>query len=182
MSQTEPTTEGTKPLDPQHLLFIEKYFELNFNQTKAATAAGFSGRSARNQGYRLMRNDDIRKEIERRMADFSMGKNEVLARLANQAQGDMRDFALIQSGRSLANHPNGNLVKKFERTIHAYSSEDGETHTEEKIKLELYDAQAALVQIGRYHKLFTDNVDHTTGGDKFTSPQVFLPPVEPDES
>lgn len=176
--QSEPNTQ----LDPQYQLFVEKYFELNFNQTKAAVAAGFSARSARNQAYRLMKNDDIRKAIDQRMSEIAMSKNEVLARLSDQARGDMRDFANVKTARSLANHPNGNIVKKFKRTISTHSREDGTTETEEKIELELYDAQAAQVQMGRYHKIFTDNVDHTSGGDKLTAPMVFLPAVEPDES
>lgn len=187
MSQTESTIEGAKAenpltLDPQHLLFAEKYIELGFNQTKAAIAAGFSSKSARNQGYRLMRNDDIRAEIDRRMGELAMSKNEVLARLADQARGDMRDFANIKTAKALAQHPTGNVVKKFKRTILTTTDLDGKAiHTEEKIELELYDAQAAQVQIGRYHKLFTDNFDHTSGGDKLTAPMVFLPAVEPDE-
>ena len=51
------------------------------------------------------------------------------------------------------------LIKKVkERTVMTSNSngEETETHT---FELELYDAQAALVQLGRYHKLFTDNSD-----------------------
>ena len=178
----EQSESGNK-LDPQHQLFVDKYFELTFNQTKAAIAAGYSKRSARNQAYRLMRNDDIRKEIDRRMSEIAMSKNEVIARLSDMARGDMRDFATVKTARALASHPNGNLVKKFKRTIQTTSNLEGDTvQTKEKIEFELYDAQAAQVQIGRYHKLFTDNVDHTSGGDKLTAPMVFLPAVEPDES
>lgn len=176
--QSEPNTN----LDPQYQLFIDKYFELTFNQTKAAIAAGYSKRSARNQAYRLMKNDDIRKEIDRRLSEIAMSKNEVIARLSDQARGDMRDFATVKTAQALARHPNGNLVKKFKRTVNTTTDLDGNNlQTEEKIELELYDVQAAQVQIGRYHKLFTDNVDHTSGGDKLTAPMVFLPAVEPDE-
>src|SRR6185369_8941322 len=91
----EQSESGNK-LDPQHQLFVDKYFELTFNQTKAAIAAGYSKRSARNQAYRLMRNDDIRKEIVRRMSEIAMSKNEVIARLSDMARGDMRDFATVK--------------------------------------------------------------------------------------
>jgi len=175
-----PEIDEAPRLDPQHQLFVEKYFEHTFNQTKAAIAAGYSKKSARNEGYRLMKNDDIRKAIDKRLSELTMSKNEVLARLADHGRGDMGDFANVKSARTLANHPNSNLIKKFKRTI-STSVVDEVTHTEEKIELELYSAQDALIQIGRYHSLFTDKTDLTTGGDKLTAPMVFLPAVESDE-
>jgi phage terminase small subunit len=176
--------DAAPQLDPQYQLFIEKYFELGFNQTKAAIAAGYSKKSARNQAYRLMKNDDIRKAIELRFSELVISKNEVLVRLVAHASGDMGDFANVKSARTLANHPNSNLIKKFKRTITTTTTgKDAakETTTEERIELELYDAQGALVQLGRYHSLFTDKTDLTSGGDKLTAPIVFLPAVEPDE-
>lgn len=168
-------------LDPKHALFVDKYFELTFNATKAAIAAGYSRRSARQQGSRLLTKDDIKAEVERRFAEQVMSKSEVLARLADHARGDIRDLATVETAKQLARHPNGNLVKEFERTVTTTYLADEKKAVEEKIKLKLYDAQAAQVQIGRHHKLFTDNMDMTTGGDKLTSPQVFLPAVEPDD-
>lgn len=176
--------DAAPQLNPQEQLFVEKYFELGFNQTKAAIAAAYSKKSARNQAYRLMKKDDICKAIELRLSELVMSKNEVLARLGSQACGDMGDFANVKSARTLANHPNSNLIKKFKRTITTTTTgKDAakETVTEEKIELELYDAQGALIQIGRYHSLFTDKTDLTTGGDKLTAPMVFLPAVESDE-
>ena len=167
-------------LDPQHQLFVEKYFELSFNQTKAAIAAGYSKKSAYNQAYRLMKNDEIRKAIDEQLAHLAMSKHEVLTRLTDQARGDMGDFANVHSARTLANHPNSRLIKKFKRTI-TTSIVNEVTVTEEKIELELYDAQDAMVQLGRYHSLFTDKTDLTSGGDKLIAPTVFLPTVESDE-
>lgn len=149
-------------LDPQYQLFVDKYFELTFNGTKAAIAAGYSKKTARQQASRLLTNVNIRTAIEERLSQQIMSSNEVLARLADHARGDMRDFANIRTPIALAKHPNGNLIKKFKRTI----TTDKDGGKEEKIELELYDAQDALVQIGRYHKLFTDRVDMTTQGDK----------------
>lgn len=167
-------SETPDQLDPQHQLFVDKYFELTFNQTKAAIAAGYSKKSARNQAYRLMKNDDIRAAIDVRMAELTMGKNEVLARLADHARGDMREF-ISQSPRALSRHPNGNLIRKFKRTI----TTDKDGNKDEKIELELYDAQAALVQLGKHLGLFSDKLDLTSGGEPI-KPVVFLPQVSDD--
>ncbi len=159
------TSEVIK-LDPKHQLFVDKYFELTFNGTRAAIAAGYSRKTARQQASRLLTNADIKAEVERRLADQVMSRNEVLARLADHARGDMRDF-IDKPAKTLARHPNGNLIKKVERTITTHSDLDGKViSVEEKLKLELYDAQSAMVQLGRYHGLFQDKTDLTSGGDK----------------
>lgn len=150
-------------LDAQHQTFVDKYFELGFNGTKAAIAAKYSPKSARSQASRLLTYDNIKAEIERRLAESTMSSNEVLARLSQHGRGDMRDF-IGKSPKVLKRHPDGNLIKKIEHTIVSRTADNGKVETEEKIKLELYDAQAALVQIGRYHKLFLDRTDITSGG------------------
>jgi phage terminase small subunit len=152
-------------LDAQHQVFVDKYFELNFHQTKAAIAAGFSKKTARQQASRLLTRVDIKAEVERRLTEHAMSANEVLARLAQHARGDMRDF-INKSPTMLARHPEGNLIKKIKHTIVTSMDKEGKPEKEEKIELELYDAQAALIQIGRKHGLFMDKTDITSGGEK----------------
>ena len=163
MAEIDPTENQHNEilLDPQHLLFVDKYFEFTFNGTKAAKAAGYSAKTARQQASRLLTNVNIKAEVERRLSEQAMSRNEVLARLADHARGDMRDF-IDKSSRALIRHPNGNLIKKIKVTTTTTRIDDNISQTEEKIELELYDAQAALVQIGRYHKLFTDKADLTS--------------------
>lgn len=88
-----------------------------------------------------------------------MDTDEILVRLADHARGTMADFLnptletlnLARAEQAGKLH----LVKKFSHTI---------TEKSENISIELYDAQAALVQLGRAHSLFTDNVDVKSGG------------------
>lgn len=187
MNPVEDIPNESQLKDPQHQAFVNAYMELGFNQTQAAIKAGYSRKSARNQAYRLMKNDDIRKEINRQLEIMAMGREEVLARLAQEARGDMRDF-IGKTSAQLAKHPDGNLIRKYKNTITTttITSIDVEGNpvvektTEEKIDLELYDAQAAKVHIGRHHGLFTDKTDITSAGDKLTAPLVFLPGIEPE--
>lgn len=177
----------TSTLDPQHIAFINAYFDLGFNGTRAAIAAKYSRKTARQQASRLLTKADIRAEIDRRLEEDAMGRSEVLARLAQEARGDMRDF-IGMSSRELAKHPDGNLIKKYKNTITTttVTTVDAEGNpviektVEEKIDLELYDAQAAKIQIGRHHSLFTDKTDLTTGGEKLAAPMVFLPAIDPE--
>lgn len=87
------------------------------------------------------------------MADHAMPADEVLARLAEQARGTMADFLRTNAdgtptGFNLGPETPQHLIKKV-------------SITEKGITLELYDAQAALVQIGKAHGLFTDRTEHS---------------------
>lgn len=84
-----------------------------------------------------------------------MGADEVLHRLAEQARAGYADFineagdvdlgALLAAGK-------GHLIKKTRKD------------KDQNVIVEFYDAQAALVQVGRHFGLFTDNVDVTSAG------------------
>ncbi len=76
--------------NPQYLAFAEAYLQC-FDQTKAAIEAKYAKTSARNQGYRLMQNDDIRAYIRARMRQAAMDADEVLFHLAAVARGQSYD-------------------------------------------------------------------------------------------
>src|SRR6266478_10166914 len=88
---------------PMQRLFIEAYL-IHKNATKAAIAAGFSERSANNQGTRLMANDTIRAEIEARLAStfdrYAITSDRIIRELAKIAFGNIGDFIAVQEGGS----------------------------------------------------------------------------------
>ena len=88
-------------------------------------------------------------------------------RLAEHARGDMGDFLDITSMGFVVDLDKAkekgltHLIKKVKMRTQTTVAKDGietETHDTE---IELYDAQAALVQLGRHHALFTDKSDIT---------------------
>lgn len=134
--------------------FVEAYLANGFNATRAAVTAGYSERSARSIGSENLTKPDIRAAIDKRLKEMAMGADEVLARLTDMAGADMADF-LTASGRGVkldlkkaAGAGKLRLVKKFSKTKQGTS-------------IELYDAQAALVQLGRHHGLFLDKLAPT---------------------
>lgn len=158
-------------------VFIEEYVR-DFNATRAAKAAGYSERSAASIGQENLIKPEIFAEIQRRIKEKTMGADEVLLRLADQARGDMGDFFDVEAdGRvvfSLAKAKERNvthLIKKLKThtttrvcSVPSVSMEtvEGEETVETvtvDVEIELHDAQAALVHIGRHHKLFTDSTD-----------------------
>lgn len=139
-------------LSPQHKRFADEYL-IDLNGTQAAIRANYSEKSAAVTASRLLRNANIREYIDAEIAKQSMSAGEVLRRLAEHARGDLAEF-IGKDDNELKAHPRSWLLKKYKRTV--TKGKDGETR--EQIEIELHDPQAALVHLGRYHKLFVDRV------------------------
>ena len=142
-------------------MFCEEYVK-DFNQTRAAIRAGFSPRSAYNQGSRLMKKDEVAKKVGELISERQMGPDEVKLRLADMGRGDMGDFLDVSSMAwqldlpTAKEHNLTKLIKKLRQKTVTTISKDGtetETNTQE---IELYDAKDALKSLGNHHKLFTE--------------------------
>ena len=152
--------------------FISHYL-IDRNATRAAIRAGYSAKTAYSIGPENLKKPEIVEAIKARTNEIVMSADEVLTRLADMARGDISDLmALTTSGFTfelLIDDGNGNkipnpktkLIRKIKQKVTTYlaKSEDGEDREIIETELELYDAQAALVQIGRYHALFTDKTE-----------------------
>lgn len=133
--------------------FVEHYV-LCLNGAEAARRAGYGSAGARQEAYRLLTNVDIRAAIDERLGALAASKSEVLALLTEHARGSMADFFTVK-GRGLAldlkkaqQADKLHLVKKY-------------TKTKQGVSIEIYDAQAALALLGKYHGLFTERQDVT---------------------
>lgn len=131
--------------------FIEHYLE-TWNATEAARRAGYKGNynTLGVVGFENVRKPKIAEAIKKRLAEKAMSADEVLSRLADQARASVADFISDDDGEIdlVAVKKMGHLVKSV-------------TRTRQGLKLELHDAQAALVHIGRHHALFKDKVEHS---------------------
>lgn len=146
-------------LSKKQKAFVEHYLTC-FNATAAARRAGYSERTARQQGSRLLMKVDIRAEIDDRLNALQMQADEVLTRLTAQARGSMGDFITVD-GRGAVNinltaardKSSLHLVKKIRKV-----TKRSKTGNETTVEIELYDAQAALTQLARIHGLNNDRV------------------------
>lgn len=163
----QPASLATdRNLTDRQRLFIEKYCRC-FNATQAAREAGYSPRTARQIGQQNLSKLVIRAEIERRFAEFGMGKNEVLARLADHARGDMGLFVKVEGGKLVPDLAGAlqrgdmRLVKKIK-----FDAQGGVT-------IELYDAQKALITLASVLKLIgaTDDDSDDDWGDDEREPE-----------
>jgi phage terminase small subunit len=131
--------------------FVDEYLKTR-NATKAALAAGYSPKTAYSIGSENLKKPEVSEVIRQRTNENAMSADEVAALLAEQARGDMSDFVTFYPGMKL---PVLDLQKAYE---------NGKMRLVKKLKFlpdggvefELYDAQAAMVQVGKIHKMFTD--------------------------
>ncbi|MCP4536244.1 MAG: terminase small subunit [Chloroflexi bacterium] len=143
-------------LTSKRRIFIDEYLKC-WNAAEAARRAGYSEKTARTQGSKLLTNADIKAAIKARIAESAMSADEVLLRLGEQARGSLSDFVDID--------PSGSGVYRVNLDK---AKERGKLHliktlipTANGARIELHDAQAALVHLGRHHKLFTDKQELT---------------------
>lgn len=157
--------EETPKLTTKERLFVEYFLgESFFNATDAARRAGY--KHPNKQGPRMLVKVGIHDAIKGRLNEAAMTANEVLARLTNQARGSIADV-LTDRGEfdfeEAKRRGTVSLVKKFKTRTRKTVGMNGTHPPVEEVfhELELYDAQAALVHLGRYYKLFVDRQEIT---------------------
>lgn len=151
-----------------HEAFMEAYLR-SFNGTLAYMEAYPESTydAASVSAHRLLRNDKIRAELERRFKSATMGKFEVLERLKAVANATLFPFVKVEDdGTVLFNFSDPDakrhfhLIKKIKsRKKETFNKDNAET--EQWIEVELHDALKALELIGKYHALFTEKVIQT---------------------
>ena len=124
--------------------FCYCYYE-NFNATQAAIKAGYSEKTAAEQGCRLLKNVKVKEFLEKLRevyrTEFLLTQERVMNRHVQIALSDMRDF-ITEDGKLRSNY-DGTLVKKL--TIRSSTYSDGEIAKEDRtVTLELEDRKPSL--------------------------------------
>jgi phage terminase small subunit len=81
--------------------FVNAYLgEANGNATKAAIIAGYSERTAKQAGSRLLTHVDVQRALERRLHKAQMTADEALERVALIARADVTDISASDAIRA----------------------------------------------------------------------------------
>lgn len=150
-------------LNNKQRAFIAEYLR-DFNATQAAIRVGYSAKTARAIGSKLLTKVDIAAAIQAEISERAMGADEVLQRLAEHARGDVGDFMSIDSMSFSLDLQKAKelgltrLIKKVKDRV-VMTSKDGEETETHTLEIELYDAQSALVTLAKVHRLFTEPSD-----------------------
>lgn len=150
-------------ISPQMLLFVDHYI-VCMNGTEAARLAEYSGDDATlaATASRLLRNNKVLREIERRLATFSMSANEVLIHLTDIARGDIADALNSMGGidpLEAKRRGKSHLIKRFKTKTVTVTSQDGKHDTDSyEAEVEMYDRLDALKVLAKFHSLLIDRV------------------------
>jgi phage terminase small subunit len=152
---------------PKQRLFVREYCH-HLNATRAAIAAGYSEKGARQAGARLLTNVNVSAEIgkltQKACERLEISAENVLRELARLAFLDPRNF--YDANGALRNVTD--LDDDTAACIAGMEVEDvyhGRGEERVKIgycrKIKFADKGAHLERLGRYLKLFTDKVEHS---------------------
>lgn len=160
---------NTNKLTNKQRRFVDEYLK-DFNATQAAIRAGYSQKSAALIGCENIRKPNIEAEISRWLDERAMRSNEIVDRLTSHSKGDMGDFVDISGVSFSLNLRKAkelgltHLIKKVKDRVVMTSDKDGNETETHHIEIELYDAHAALVDLGKIRGLFIDRIGGADGG------------------
>jgi hypothetical protein len=129
--------------------FVEAYLgAANGCKVEAARQAGYA--SPRHSATDVWKQPDVQAVVAERLRAWSLSAEEVIGRLSEQARGAYAAFIGEDGAVDLPGLKDAGLlrlVKKVSRDRQGAAT------------VEFHDAQAALVQLGRYYGLFTDRTE-----------------------
>jgi phage terminase small subunit len=159
-------------LTPKQKRFVVEYL-VDLNATKAAERAGYSKKTANEQGSRLLANVSVSSAIatkqEKRLLELEITGERVLNELALLGFSNMLDYICVgENGAArvdLSKLTRDQAAAMQEITVEEFTErtgedEDGKPTFENmrRTKFKLTDKRGALVDLGRHLKLFTDKV------------------------
>jgi hypothetical protein len=140
---TELVKGGTRGMTGRQRVFVEEYLRC-WKAKEAALRAGYSEKNAANMGSLLLKRADVKGMIRERLAAEAMATEEVLARLAEQARGNLGEFLVIEEvdGREQVRFDWARLVREGKGHLLRAVTMNG-------ARIEFYDAQAALLFLAK---------------------------------
>jgi len=149
--------------------FVREYL-VDFNATQAAIRAGYSPKTARSQGARLLTNVDVNAAIQ---AEIMSGE-EAMIGITDIARGNMADlmditpsgFILKLTTKDGGINPSTKLIKKIKQKVTTFLAKNESDEDREIIEteIELYSSHEAFRDIAKFHKLFVNQNDITSDG------------------
>lgn len=134
--------------------FCEEYL-IDLNATRAAIRAGYSPKSAKTNGPRLLENAGIRARVEAMMARLSrrtgVSAERVVRELARVAFASMPDVVDMRTATLRPDATEDDRV-----AIASVRVKDGDMFTEHEVRM--CDKVRALELLGKHLGMFTDNV------------------------
>lgn len=182
-------TAAARPLTPKQAAFVEEYL-VDLNATQAAVRAGFSARTAEQQGYRLLRNIQVAAAIAERKAKrierLEITQDRVLAELGKIGFSDVRKVftggGSLRRIEDLDDETAGALssIEVVRRRVPG--SDRDQPEYEDVTKIRLWDKRAALVDLGKHLGMFKEEISMKIGLEAWVlhslAPAQGQPPID----
>jgi hypothetical protein len=174
-------------LSDKQALFVAHYVACGMNAANAARLAGYGGNSLSLGfiGYRNLKNPKIRAALADLLAEHGMQPAEIMARLSEQARGDMADFLTFDAqpdqpvlpGMPAPPRPvTLDLAKANELgrlpLIKKLNVRRGAGQWGPAVEIELYSSQEALKILVRLYSMLREQVEHS---GQVAAVQIYLP-------
>jgi phage terminase small subunit len=157
--------EETPPLDPESQLtekqraFLDAYITNGYNATEAAKASGY--KQPHSQGPRLLDNVGIRAALDSVLKSRHLSRDEVLARVEEQATGTLEDFLSVNKKKELVidikkakERGKLHLIQDIKQQRFYDKAKKSEVH---EITIKLHSAQRSLSELLRVHRMVGDS-------------------------
>ena len=168
MAHTVKKLADSRQLPAKHAKFVAEYL-IDLNATQAAIRAGYSPKTAKQQGSRLLTNADVASAIAAGakvvLDDSAATAKQVLTELTRVALSDARamfdDRGALASPADWPDHVASAIsgVEVTRRYVPGKKDEDGEEI--ETTKVRRWDKPRCLELLAKYHNLLTDQVKHS---------------------
>lgn len=152
-------------LNDKHKIFISEYL-VDRNATAAAIRAGYSEKTAKQQGSRLLTNADIKAEIDRRTEKraerLEITADRVLQEIAKLAFMDPRRFFNSDSSPKQIGELDDDTAAALAgmEVVELFDGQGDQKHCYGLLKkYKLADKGQNLERLGKHLKLFTDRVE-----------------------
>lgn len=177
-------------LTPDQKVFCLEYLK-DFNATAAAKRAGYSEKTAQEQGSRLLSNVMVQVELKKAMDEVLGNAKADIADIIKELKliafsdiSDVMDWGIVplevtsaDGTQTYTREKQMIKIKEKEemgiktKLISEMSETESMAGTTRKLKM--YDKLRAIELLGKYYKMFTDKVEHTNP-DGNLKPQVFV--------
>jgi phage terminase small subunit len=161
-------------LTAKQAAFVQEYL-VDLNATQAAIRAGYSAKTAEQQGYQLLQKTSVAEAVkagmDARAEKTGITAERVLSELALIGFANMLDYVqpredgLVYLDMSALTREQAAAIQEV--TVDQYIEPTGngdEKRSVNKVKFKLSDKRAALVEIGKHLGMFKDRVE-VTGKD-----------------
>jgi phage terminase small subunit len=160
------------PLNARQQRFVEEYCA-HFNGTRAAIAAGYSKRSAREIASENLTKPNIARAVKERLDSLVMSAEEATRRLEEMAKADLEPFFVEKEIER-----DGEVIKYMaldlttEQAKANFHKIKAIVPTQSGTKIVLHDQQSALETILKVHGKLVNRMDVTSKDEKIETIQL----------